>query len=92
MGVENSSNEMPEVIPTDPEASVKGSRYDSSLRLDTTPTSRVNWMGDEERRSAFDANLIIDTTPGTRPEYIAPLDNIIPPDSGTDSSPSANDQ
>jgi hypothetical protein len=92
MEAESPSNDTPEVVPVDSGAPVMGSRYDTSLRLDTAPVSRVNWITDGEGRSTFDAKLIIDTTPATRPEYIVPSDNVATPDSGTDGGSAASDQ
>jgi hypothetical protein len=88
MGTDNSSDEMREITPVDAESFVKHSRYDTALPIDTTPTSRVEWITDgaSEPRSAFDANMIVDTTPTARPEPAAPSHG------GTDSGSASNDQ
>jgi len=68
------------------EISVKGSAHDAKLIIETTPSTRVNWPGDDmSGRSAYDARLIIDTTPSARLEPT-------PPSSSIDDSSASNDQ
>jgi len=55
-------------VPAEDQQCVKGSAYDASLRYDTSPGERVDWIS----RSAHDASVSTDTSPSGRVDWSQP--------------------